>query len=359
MRAAPSLLCLVLLAGCGARTGLGEPEPFDAASPSLDAALDAGIDAPPPIDAGPPPIDAPECAGDGDCDDGVACTVDLCVTGRCVTEPDHLACDDGLFCTGPERCDVVRGCVSSPPRCADSVSCTVDRCDEALDACVSEPDPDLCPISHRCDPIRGCIARALAHDETRLYEIDLPSGVLHALGETPVVLTDLALHPDGTLYGAVGGRLVRVDYEAGTVADVVDVPGAFVGLDVSPEGEMFGSVDDRIVRFDLERGRTSIVARFPAGLVASGDVAFVEGRLYATVRGGRGGDWLVEVSLAPGGRARIIGATGHECIWGLAPFGDRLYGLTCEGRLVLVDTRTGAATTLASPGARFYGAGAR
>lgn len=356
VRASLPLLCLFFLAGCGARTGLGEPERFDAATPPP---ADAGLDAPVPVDAGPPPLDAPACSRDDECDDGLACTLDLCVAGRCSAAPDDAACDDGLFCTGAERCDPARGCVASPPRCADSIACTVDRCDEGLDACVRDPDPDLCPISHRCDPVRGCVARALAHDDTRLYEIDLPSGALNVLGETPVVLTDLALHPDGTLYGATGGRLVRVDYEAGTVSDVVGVPGAFVGLDVSPEGEMYGSVDDRIVRFDLERGTASVVARFPGGLLASGDVAFVGGRLFATVMGGRGGDWLVEVSLAPGGRARVVGATGQECIWGLAPFGDRLYGLTCEGRLLDVDTVTGAARELAAPGARFFGAGAR
>ncbi|UJR86297.1 hypothetical protein [Sandaracinus amylolyticus] len=351
MTTARSLLLCVVLAGCGARTDLGVPppvEPFDAGPPPIDAGHDA-----------PPPIDAPRCVLDADCDDRLDCTLDRCIDGSCVAEPVDMWCDDALFCTGVERCDVRLGCVASPPACGDAIACTVDVCDETLDACVREPDADLCPISHRCDPTLGCVARALAHDRTRLYEIDLPSGALRELAPTPVTLTDLALHPDGTLYGAVAGTLVRVDPEAGTVDRLVDVMGAFVGLDISPDGTLYGSVDDRVVRFDLARGTATRVATFPGGLRASGDLAFVEGRLYATVTGGRGGDWLVEVPLDGGTRARVIGATGEDAIWGLAPFGATLYGLTRGGALLRIDVTNARTTVLARPGAEFFGGGAR
>lgn len=344
-----------MVAACGARSGIEVPEALSIDASSL---RDAGTDAPPPIDARPPP-DAPSCARDLDCSDGLACTLDRCIDGRCAAVPDDLACDDGLFCTGVERCVPGVGCRATPPACADAIACTEDRCDEAIDGCISEPRADLCPISHRCDPVRGCIARALAHDDVRLYEMDLPSGELHELGFTPVTLTDIALHPDGTLYGAVPGSLVRVDYEAGTVATVASVPGSFVGLDISPDGTLYGTSDDRVDRLDPVSGTATTVARFPGGLVAAGDVAFVEGRLYATTMGGRGGNWLVEIPL-DGARPRIVGATGFECIWGLAPFGETLYGLTCEGRLLTIDVARGTAREIArSTGVRFFGAGAR
>lgn len=343
------MVAFVLLAACGARSGLETPETFD-----RDASLprDAGTDA-------VPPPDAPSCVRDLDCDDGLACTIDRCVSGRCALVPEDIACDDGLFCTGVERCELGLGCVATPPSCGDSVSCTEDLCDPVIDACVRTPRAGLCPISHRCDPVAGCTARALAHDERRLYEMDLPSGELHPLGITPVTLTDIALHPDGTLYGSVWGSLVRVDYEAGTVDTVIAVPGSFVGLDISPDGTLYGASDDRVDRLDPVRGTATTIARFPGGLVASGDLAFVEGRLYATVRGGRGGDWLVEVPL-DGARVRIVGATGVPNIWGLAPFGTTLYGLTNEGRLVTIDVADGTTREIAhSAGVAFYGAGAR
>ncbi len=62
-------LLLVGLAGCGDAT----PAPTDAATVDVTAADST-------LDAGPPP----QCTAAIECDDGVACTVDQCVGGRCV-----------------------------------------------------------------------------------------------------------------------------------------------------------------------------------------------------------------------------------------------------------------------------------
>ena len=72
----------------------------------VDAAMDAAVDAP------------PECTLDEDCDDGLFCNgVEGCIEGRCVFE--------------------------DPPNCDDGVACTTDLCDEELDACVAlAPDAD-------------------------------------------------------------------------------------------------------------------------------------------------------------------------------------------------------------------------
>ncbi len=350
-------LALVLVGGCGARTGIGAPVQRDAGT--LDARLS---DAAPPVDVG---IDTghdagpPECTTSVECDDHQPCTDDRCVDQHCDREPHAERCDDGLFCTGVETCAPFSGCASTPPICADSVACTVDRCDEGARACVFDPEVTLCPISHRCDPVRGCVARALAHDMTTLMEIDLPEGTVHTLGVLPVPLTDIALAPDGTLYGAIPGELDRVDYVLGTSTRVVDVPGRFVSLDVSPDGRFYGAANDRVYRIDVVTGTRTEVARLPFGYESSGDVAFVEGELLATAnRMASMDDVLVHVPL-DGTASEIIGSIGHRCVWGLAPFGALLYGLTCTGDLLSIDPTTGRATVLAHPGAEFYGAAAR
>lgn len=357
---------LVLIVGCGAKTGL-RGEDFDAGS-RLDAPSDAPVFLDVPRDV-PPGMDAPLCVRDEDCDDGASCTDDACVSGLCVFTGHDDRCDDALFCDGIERCrptsasSDVRGCAAGVAIvCSDAVDCTVDACDEGLDACASTPEVALCPISHRCDPMLGCIARALAHDVSDLYEIDLPSGELRRLAPLPVALTDLALHPDGRLFGAAGGALWLVDYEAGTAAMAVSIPGtSFNALDFSLGGELFGAVDDRVVRINEVLGTSSTVVRFPSGLTTSGDVAFVGDRLYATVTAdpfGTRPDILVEVDVTAR-TVRIVNAVGERCVWGLAPFGDTLYGLTCEGLLIRIDTGTGRSTRLRTGLARFYGAGAR
>ncbi|TNF26106.1 MAG: hypothetical protein EP329_21800 [Deltaproteobacteria bacterium] len=98
------------------------------------------------------------CIGDAvvSCDDGEACTVDSCTAALgCVHE--HLngdVCDDGLRCTGEDRCE--RGtCVGAPESCDDGNPCTVDVCTEDggcqhLPAEVACEDGDPCTVGDSC-----------------------------------------------------------------------------------------------------------------------------------------------------------------------------------------------------------------
>jgi len=362
LRLSSLLVAAAWLGACGARTGLDEPE-----LPDAGARLDAprAPDAPLP-DA--PGADVPRCASDADCDDGASCTDDACAAGFCVSTPRDERCDDRRFCSGIERCDPAlasadeRGCAPGAPIvCGDAVACTVDACDEATRSCASTPDASLCPVSYRCDPVRGCQARALVHDASFLYEIDLPSGEINLLAPLPVELTDLALNADGNLYGPANGALYRVDYDAGTAERVVEVSGVFNALDFAPSGALFGAVDDRIVEIDVVRGTVRTAARFPPMLQTSGDIAFVGDRLFATTTTeafGTRPDVLVEVDLAAG-TSRVVNAIGERCVWGLAPLGEELFGVTCEGLLLRIDTSTGRGEVLRRSSATFFGAGAR
>ncbi len=72
------------------------------------------------------------------CDDGVGCTVDSCndTLDACVHLPDDSACDDGLFCNGPETCDDLLDCrAGAPVNCDDNDICTDDACLEGPGRC--------------------------------------------------------------------------------------------------------------------------------------------------------------------------------------------------------------------------------
>jgi Putative metal-binding motif/Beta-propeller repeat len=59
---------------------------------------------------------------------------------RCVRDAD---CDDNLFCNGTETCDEGVCRYGKAVACSDSIDCTLDRCDEATESCVSTlPDED-------------------------------------------------------------------------------------------------------------------------------------------------------------------------------------------------------------------------
>ena len=306
-RISPWFVCLAsaLLPACGAKSGLEQGPPFDA---GVDAfAFDARVDAFMP-DA------APECRVDGDCSDRIDCTDDRCVAGSCTHTGVASRCDDGLFCNGGETCSTTAGCVSPGRVCDDTVMCTVDICDEARDRCAASPDDTLCPVSFRCDGDRGCLARALVHDSFNLYEVDLPGGDERLIGRLPLRMTDIALAPDGTIYGADGDNLVRVDIDPMMFTTIMPVSTAFIGP-----------------------------------------------RLLATASGGGIEDaTLVEIAL-DGSPSRTIGiVTGFQNIWGLAPRGDLLFGFTAGGEMMRIDVRTGTPTLIVERVVHgFWGAAAR
>lgn len=356
----------VILVGCGARTGLevstrdggpGGPGGMDGGASTDAATVDAGRS-----DAGA------ACTRDRDCDDGIACTVDTCPPDlrRCQNVAADDRCDDGLFCTGVERCAPRRGgCVGGDAPCRDAVECTLDRCDEAVDACVFDPDPLRCPISHRCDPVIGCQARALAHWGGRLLEVDLPSGLVRDLAMSPYSLTDLALHPDRVLYGLDPNTLVRVDLVTGATDVVAFFDGSvqWNGLDAAPDGTLYGSAGRQVHRVDPRRGTSEVVALLPPGTLSAGDVALLEGRLLVTVQPEldltrEAPNQLVEVDLTTG-RSRVLGDVGFPCVWGMAAFGPTLYGLTCDGRILEMDATTGRGRAVARAEVEFWGATAR
>jgi hypothetical protein len=110
------------------------------------------------------------CDDNLDCDDGHACTDELCVIGnvceyttfnsrcdataneRCVAGRGCVAslptectedseCDDGQYCNGVEDC-LGEMCFPGTPRtCDDGNECTTDICDEAMDGCRRETAP--------------------------------------------------------------------------------------------------------------------------------------------------------------------------------------------------------------------------
>lgn len=360
-----AVLIALLTIGCGARTSLAiEEVEADAATDSIvvdSVTVDTIVaDTFIPEDA---PLTDVGCTSDRECDDGIPCTDDVCdpAAGRCRNLPVHARCDDGLFCTGDERCDPVRGCTVIARNCADPVACTVDTCNESTKSCVRTPDDKLCPVSHACDAMLGCQARAIAHTQFDMYEIRLPSGIVNKIGPTTGTLTDLALRSDGTLYAIRFDGLCQADPKTGAcITPVRSLTGNPVGLDFAPSGTLYSAAGSAVYSINLTTGVQTFVANYPSGMTASGDIAFVGSRMLGTANAtGGGGDALVEFDLTTR-TARSLGRTGFRCIWGLAAYGPALYGLTCQGQVISIDTNNAESKELSRvAGTEFWGATAR
>ena len=94
----------------------------------------------------------------GDCNDGIACTVDVCdaQARMCFHTPVNELCDDGIYCNGVEMCDFT-GCIPGlPVTCPDDgIACTMDACDEAVKACTHTPLDELCAPGTVCQISSG------------------------------------------------------------------------------------------------------------------------------------------------------------------------------------------------------------
>ncbi len=124
-------LLFVLLGACNDDPPSNEP---DARAGDADASVDAGR-----LDAGVPSGALP-CDDDGDCEDGIACTMDACdPRGFCRNQIDPASCQDGVFCNGAELCDPERGCVPGDTPCNDGDVCTIPQCDEEAKTCLQLP----------------------------------------------------------------------------------------------------------------------------------------------------------------------------------------------------------------------------
>jgi cysteine-rich repeat protein len=121
----------------GAANGVGSPEgafennwwgcPEGPGNPGCDAIIGS-------IDADPPAAAPPAC---------VTCLVDA-------------ECDDGLFCTGAETCDVNGQCASAGDPCTGGSQCN-DTCNDTADDCVS-PDGTGCDDADECTATDVCTA---------------------------------------------------------------------------------------------------------------------------------------------------------------------------------------------------------
>lgn len=99
------------------------------------------------------------CRSAAQCDDGIACTRDLCTVDAVC---EHIT--DNSQCTGGTTCQVGRGCATpgamtctATSQCDDRVECTRDTC-LVEGVCRSVALDERCPSGQRCDAARGCIA---------------------------------------------------------------------------------------------------------------------------------------------------------------------------------------------------------
>ena len=96
------------------------------------------------------------CASKSDCDDGLFCTIDNCFGGLCkqIPLPANKCCDADAQCVGGDACNkgkCVEGtCQLVATDCDDGVACTVDVCAADSGECSHDIHPNKCLIDGLC-----------------------------------------------------------------------------------------------------------------------------------------------------------------------------------------------------------------
>jgi hypothetical protein len=296
-----------------------------------------------------------------DCDSGVACVATWCddVHRLCVRDPKDSLCPDAGWCAGDVYCDVQLGCQLQPRDCDSGIVCDVATCDEATRSCVQTPVDSLCQDGLLCGP-NGCAMLAYASTSNFLYDVELPSGALYPIGATSPSLADVALSPNSILYGCGAQGMVLVDRRNAAQTVIWSVGALWNALDAAPDGGLYGAAanDVNVYVVDVLSRTSTPVAQFPSGLTSSGDIAFIDGTMYASAKDNTPVDSLIVFDL-DAGTSSVVGSIGYGCVWGLAAYGLHLYGFTCSGEIISIDVSTGAGSPLASTGTGFWGASSR
>ncbi len=113
------------------------------------------------------------CAGDIQCDDASACTMDSCIAGSCANA--SLNCNDQNACT-TDGCDTTTGCSNVMISCDDSIACTDDDCNNG---CIYS---DTCCPQQKIDIAAGwnMISGYIIPDDANMNDVfqDIASGII-------------------------------------------------------------------------------------------------------------------------------------------------------------------------------------
>lgn len=324
------------------------------------------------------------CVGQArSCDDGNACTTDACdASSGCVNV------DASAQCGAPEdpcraaRCDPVLGCVEEDV--ADGTLCGAATCGGNANvcvagACVTRTNPgtlcttgcgigtcqnDICvgDTSQLNDTCTLATREVYLHSSEALYVDPLDGSGPELIGELvsttgeSVYLVDLAVHPDGRLFGISNGWLYVINSKTAECTRVGAERDAWaVGMTFLPDGRLV-IAGAGVHVLDAQTG-TIADTLVPDGVhQTSGDVLAVpDGRLLWTIQGPNGLDLLMDID--PSTKAvTTLGVTGAANIWGLAWARGEVLGYTGHGRRVTLDRSTGAATDAAELGTPWFGA---
>lgn len=248
----------------------------------------------------------------------------------------------------------------------------------------SDGDPVDAPPGADAPPVAD-LSRVYAHSGGMLYQMDsltlaaTPIGAMTDLD--PANLLDLAVDKDGKLVGITRNNLYSLNATTGAATLINDLTVAaqgFTSLSYVPNAtsgqpDVLVAANDEgnVFRIDPTAGTATQIGSYGTTtggdpIVSSGDLFGVVGfGVWATVDvGGETMDYLARIDPSNNWKATVLPqSTGYDKIFGLGFWGGKIYGFVDNGfdigggKMIQIDSTTGAAIELSSADVRWFGAG--
>lgn len=246
-----------------------------------------------------------------------------------------------------------------------AMGCAATVTEDGADGAVPAP-ADASPPPPQVDAGPPPPVQMYAHTATDLYTIDDQDFALNSIGAfgNGDDITDLAVTPDGTLYGISNTKLYTIDRATGAATYAADVPGlSNVGLTFLRDGTLLATdKDGGVRRIDPSTGLVTEIGAFGSGYATAGDlVAVADGTMFAISDDGPSGDeydnnLLITVDT-DSGVGSPIGQIGYGGVFGCAYANGKVYAFARTGEIIEIDRMTGQGTLVKSYPVEFWGAG--
>jgi hypothetical protein len=179
----------------------------------------------------------------------------------------------------------------------------------------------------------------------QLATVDVATGAATIIGNTGVVLTDIAFSPSGELYGIDFRNLYRVDVATAQTALIGphSIP-AGNALAFDGRGTLFAAAAVTMSLFTIDTGTGLSTVLGSTEFASAGDLTFNAGRLFLSSTSNQ----LVQIDLASGFRGMGVGPFGVRNVLGLAAADtDQVFGVSGTN-IFLIDPLTGRAMLASS-----------
>ena len=182
----------------------------------------------------------------------------------------------------------------------------------------------------------------------QLAKIDVITGASTLVGNTGILMFDIAFSASGQLFGIDGTSLYSINSSTasatriGSTGNTSNINSLVFGSD----GSLYGA-SNGLYKINTSSGAGSqISGNFSGGTNSSGDLAFVAGQLYLSTLGASF-DRLAKLNTSTGVNTDV-GSIGFASVFGMASSnGADLYGFS-ENRVLTINAATGAGTLLSA-----------